>query len=417
MNSILDAPFSEGEITKALFSMKPNKSPGVDGFTSGFFQKHWDLLKHDVVSAVLGFLNGGRMPHDINKTLIVLIPKVKHPQFFSQYRPISLCNVLYKMCSKVLANRLKIILQDIIGEEQSAFVPGRLISDNVLTAYECIHYLKRKKGKLGACAIKIDMAKAYDRVEWQYLESMMIALGFSEAWTQRIMECVRTVSFSIRVNGEFSNFFRPSRGIRQGDPISPYLFLLCADGFSSLLNNLGPRHLARGIRVGVHAPWVSHLLFADDCILFSEATKKGADRIQKAIEDYNRASGQLVNKQKSSVFFSLNTNEEVKMEVLNSLGIENEALGAKYLGLPTAVGRSTKEAFEYIPERVHALVSGWCEKNLNAAGRDVFLKSVAQAIPAYSMSCFKLSPAICKKITSSISNYYWGGCPEKRKMH
>jgi hypothetical protein len=210
MNSILDAPFSEGEITKALFSMKPNKSPGVDGFTSGFFQKHWDLLKHDVVSAVLGFLNGGRMPHDINKTLIVLIPKVKHPQFLSQYRPISLCNVLYKICSKVLANRLKLILQDIIGEEQSAFVPGRLISDNVLTAYECIHYLKRKKGKLGACAIKIDMAKAYDRVEWQYLESMMIALGLSEAWTQRIMECVRTVSFSIRVNGEFSNFFRPS---------------------------------------------------------------------------------------------------------------------------------------------------------------------------------------------------------------
>ena len=135
------------------------------------------------------------------------------------------------------------------------------------------------------------------------------------------------------------------------------------------------------------------------------------------IENYNRASGQLVNKQKSSVFFSPNTEHDVKMEVRNSLGIQNEALGAKYLGLPTAVGRSTKEAFEHIPEHVRSLVSGWCEKKLNAAGRDVLLKSVAQAMPIYSMNCFKLSSVTCKKITSSISSYYWGGCPEKRKMH
>ena len=213
MNLILDAPFTEDEISKALFSMGPNKSPGVDGFTAGFFQKHWDLVKDDVVPAVLDFLNGGVMPEDINKIVLVLIPKVKHPQFLSQYRPISLCNVLYKICSKVLANRLRIIIDDIIGEEQSAFIPGRLIADNVLTAYECIHYLKRKKGKIGGCVIKIDMAKAYDRVEWQYLQEIMLALGFSEAWTQRIMECVRMVSFSVRVNGEYSSFFKPSKGL------------------------------------------------------------------------------------------------------------------------------------------------------------------------------------------------------------
>ena len=117
------------------------------------------------MSTVLGFSNGGYMPEVVNKTVIVLIPKVKNPQNITQYRPISLCNVIYKICSKVLANRLKEILDELIAEEQSAFVPGRLITDNVLTAYECVRSMKRNKGKQECCAGKIDMMKAYDHVD------------------------------------------------------------------------------------------------------------------------------------------------------------------------------------------------------------------------------------------------------------
>jgi hypothetical protein len=147
MNTFLCSPFTAKEVEKALFAMKPNKSPGPDGFTAGFYQKHWPLVKEDICCAVLTFLNGGDMPDIVNNTVLVLIPKVKKPQDLTQFRPIALCNVLYKICSKVIAFRLRGVLDDIISEEQSAFVPGRLITDNVLAAYESIHYLKNKKGK------------------------------------------------------------------------------------------------------------------------------------------------------------------------------------------------------------------------------------------------------------------------------
>jgi hypothetical protein len=154
--------------------------------------------------------------------------------------------MLYKICSKTIANRLRRILDEIISVEQSAFIPSRLITHNVLIAYECIHYLRNKKGKQGDCAIKLDMAKAYDRVEWPYLVCIMRALGFPEGWIALVMKCVKIVTFSVRVNGVFSNEFKPTRGIRQGDPISRYLFLICAEGLSCMLKSIGPQYVSGG---------------------------------------------------------------------------------------------------------------------------------------------------------------------------
>lgn len=231
------------------------------------------------------------------------------------------------------------------------------------------------------------------------------------------MKCVSSVSFSVRVNGVFSDRFIPSRGIRQGDPISPYLFLLCSEGLSCNVKNIGPLYVSRGVRVSRHAPWISHLLFADDCLIFTQATKRGADRVASILEAYNQGSGQLVNKQKSAIFFSPNCQQGNKDEVHTSLQIPNEALREKYLGLPTAAGRGASAAFDYVPARVRGFVGGWAEKSLSCAAREVLLKANAQSVPAYPTSCFKLSPVVCRKLTSAVSNYWWGSSLDNHKIH
>jgi hypothetical protein len=191
MNEKLCADFTEKEIGDALFQISPLKAPGPDGFPARFFQRNWGVLKEEIISAVKEFFKSGVMPEGINETAIVLIPKVDEPEMISQFRPISLCNVIYKVLSKCLVNRLRPLLDDIISEAQSAFVPGRLITDNALLAFECMHYIQQEQnpGK-SFCAYKLDLSKAYDRVDWVFLEQMMIKLGFSHCWVRWIMTCV-----------------------------------------------------------------------------------------------------------------------------------------------------------------------------------------------------------------------------------
>ena len=215
MNAALTRVYTAQEVRMALKQMYPLKAPGPDGMPPLFFQHFRNTCGEVVTSTVLDFLNHGMPPPNFNETHIVLIPKINEPKHVSDYRPISLCNVAYKIASKAIANRLKKFLPSIISDTQIVFVHGRLITDNDLVVFETMHHISWKKGgKVGEMAIKLDMSKAYDRVEWVFVEKIMEKLGFDIKLRSLIMQCITTVSYAIKINGCLRGRIIPSRGIR-----------------------------------------------------------------------------------------------------------------------------------------------------------------------------------------------------------
>ena len=407
MHQILSSDFTTDEIKAAVFQMGLTKASGPDGMNAHFYQKFWYIVGDNVVTAVLDYLNSGVMGPDVNHTNIVLIPKIKTPKRMSGFRPISLCNVLYKIISKVLANRLKQILPSVISSTQSGFVLGRLITDKLMVAYEVLHSMhSRKTGKKGSLALKRDISKAYDRVEWGFLQGIMTKLGFPERWVQRVMGCVTTPTFSILINGKAYGNIRPSRGIRQGDPLSPYLFLLCVEGFTSLLQKAELDGRIKGALVCRRVPRISNLMFADDSIIFCRAMGGEVEVINEVFQIYANASGQCINMEKSSVYFSSNTQQGQKAEIVSMLVVKVVERFESYLGLPTLVGRAKYQTFSYLKDRVWKKLQGWKGMMLSRAGKEVLIKAVIQAIPTYTMGVFLLPVKLCEKLNALCAKFW-----------
>ncbi|KAF5452148.1 hypothetical protein F2P56_027178 [Juglans regia] len=312
----------------------------------------------------------------------------------------------------------KKVLEHLVSPNQSAFIPGRLITDNIMVAYEVLHTMKaRQHGREGSMAIKLDMSKAYDRIEWSYLEEVMFKLGLCKMWIDLVMSCVKTVSYSVLINGRPGKRIFPQRGLRQGDPLSPYLFILCAEGLSSLLNSSDSKGETRGVTVARGGTRVNHLLFADDCLLFGRAKEEEWVRYQKLLMIYERASGQFQNKDKIAVFFSSNTREEVKGRIKELGGDVIRGSYEKYLGLPPLVGKSKYNTFMSIKERVWKKINNWKNIFLSASGKEILVKAVLQALSTYAMSVFKLPKRLCNELNMMLAKFWWGNSQKTNCVH
>ena len=214
-------------------------------------------------------------------------------------------------------------------------------------------------------AIKLDMSKAYDRVEWSYLSSIMEKMGFTEHWINLMMLCVKTVTYSILVNGEPKSTITPTRGIRQGDPLFPFLFLLCIEDLNGLLNQASHQGHIKGYSHCRNSPRLTHLLFVDDSLLFCKATIEECQRVLNILEVYGKCSGQQINRSKTTIFFSKSTGDDIRNQIKLALRVLEIIQYEKYLGLPSLVGRNKKASFNYIKERVWKKLQGWKEKLLS----------------------------------------------------
>jgi len=216
------------------------------------------------------------VPEYLNETLISLIPKCPTPESLNHYRPISLCNTIYKIVSKIVVDRLRPHLDKLISPNQAAFVPGRRGLDNVVIAQELLHSLDIKKGKVGFMAVKVDLAKAYDRLEWSFIHHVLNAFHLPRMLIDLIMSCISSTSISILFNGGKLDSFKPTRGIHQGGPLSPYIFILCMEYLGYFINRECMDKRWVPIKASKDNVGISHLFFTDDLMLFAKANIEGA---------------------------------------------------------------------------------------------------------------------------------------------
>lgn len=245
----------------------------------------------------------------------------------------------------------------------------------------------------------------------------MEKMGFAQQWISLIMRCLSSNSFSFLLNGEVVGNVWPTRGLRQGDPLSPYLFLICSEGLSRLLHKEEQIGNLWGVKITRSAPPISHLLFADDSLLFCHANNSSALAIQRALHIYHQASGQFLNTQKSIMSFSPNTPDDDRTFFSNTLGMSICDCHESYLGLPAYSNRNKKELFSMVKERIWNLLHAWNDKLFSTGGNEVLLKAVVQAIPTYVMSCFRLPIGFCNQLESMMANFWWGSNKDGTKIH
>lgn len=235
--NLLNREISEKEIESAVFQMGAFKAPGPDGLPPGFYQRYWMVVGAAVTRFVRDAFRDKRFPTHMSDTIVSLIPKVKHPECISQFRPIALANVTTKLITKIIANRVNCLVLKLVNPMQYAFMTGRQASENIIMAQELIHTMWNKRGNKRFMVIKIDLEKVYDRVNWSFLRTVLEAAGVGTNLLELIMFCVMSPSLSVVWNGQRLTPFQPSQGIRQGDPLDPYLFLLCMDVLSQMIIN------------------------------------------------------------------------------------------------------------------------------------------------------------------------------------
>ncbi|GJY00473.1 RNA-directed DNA polymerase, eukaryota [Tanacetum coccineum] len=407
----MERRISKEEVKRAVWDCGVDKSPGPDGFSFSFYRHFWPVIEKDVFEAVDYFFMYGEIPNGCNSNFIALIPKILDANMVKDFRPISLIGSLYKIIAKILANRLVGVLGDLVNEVQSAFVADRQILDGPFILDEVLQWCRRKKKH--ALIFKVDFEKAFDSVRWDFVDDVLNKFGFGERWRTWIQSCLRSSRGSILVNGSPTEEFQFFRGLKQGDPLSPFLFILIMESLHISFQRVVDAGLFTGIKINSMVN-LSHLFYADDAIFLGQWSELNIDSLVRVLDCFFRASGLRINMCKSKIM-GVNVEDGMVKNAASKLGCLVLKTPFTYLGTKVGGNMSRKQAWKEVVDKVLSRLSRWKMKLLSIGGRLTLLKSVLGSMPIFHMSIFKVPSSILKSLESIRSRFFNGQDPKSNK--
>ncbi|GJU90933.1 RNA-directed DNA polymerase, eukaryota [Tanacetum coccineum] len=408
----LERPVTYEEVKRAVWDCGTNKSPGPDGFSFEFYRKYWTTIDDDVFQAVRDFFVNGHFPRGCNSSFIALIPKIQDAKFVKDFRPISLIGSVYKIIAKILANRLCLVLPYLISDVQSAFVANRQILDGPFILNELLSWCKFKK--LNGMIFKVDFEKAFDSVKWDYLDETLKAFGFGLKWRNWISSCLNNAMGSVLVNGSPTLEFQFHKGLKQGDPISPFLFILIMETLHLTFKRVLNAGLYKGISLN-DSFTISHLFYADDVVFIGEWNNNNIQTLLSVLRCFYLASGLKINLHKSKLM-GIGVSSNVVAAAASLIGCSILTAPFNYLGVKVGSNMSRINSWDDVISKVSSRLSKWKLKLLSIGGRLTLLKSVLTSIPLYHMSIFKVPIGVLNHLESIRRNFFYGVDGSDRKL-
>ncbi|XP_071693764.1 uncharacterized protein [Rutidosis leptorrhynchoides] len=351
----MEQPFSSQEIFEVINNFDGNKTPGPDDFSLQFFKKSWYYLEDIIVRMFEDFHANPSFPIGFNSSFIFLIPKCNSDKTIDQLRPISLINAPYKIIARTLANRLKKAIPHIISENQNGFVPSRLLMDGVMVVSEVVHMAKKKKKPL--LLLKIDFSKAYDCVSHEFLLSVFHRMGFGQKFISWIKVCISNIHFSVLLNGSPSREGIMKRGLRQGDPLSSFLFIIVAEVLSKLLSRDLIKGDLQGCRIGPNLK-INHSQFADDTIIFAQPNSIKLLRIKHIMDLFSHLAGLQMNAIKTTLY-GIHVSRADLIAFSTIFDCKVGTFPLDYLGIPIGFGRDRISMWNPIINKFKQKLAGW----------------------------------------------------------
>ncbi|XP_050217536.1 uncharacterized protein LOC126668373 [Mercurialis annua] len=378
---------TEQEVKTAVFSIGPDKAAAPDGYNGHFFKATWRIIKDDLVKSVQEAFISGKILNQIKTTAVTVIPKSSNANSLNDFRPIS--------CYCV--------------SQSYAFVPKRSIAHNIMLAHELVKNYHCNKD-YPRCLLKIDLKKAYDSISWDYIEEILIALNFPDNFIILVMNCIRSPSFYIAWCGNKGDSFVSSKGLRQGDPISPHLFVICMEYLSRTLSNTSN---VFKFHHGCGPLKVNHLMFADDLLLFFYGDKNSIGFLMECLTEFRNTSGLQVNNSKSQVFFC-NVEDSTKRSITCMTGFKEGVLPLRYLGIPLISTKLSRDDCKGIIEKITSKIHSWNSKFLSYAVRMQLIQSVLLNMQVFWATILILPKNVISEIQRICSKFLWSGSSEGR---